>query len=252
MDDYDNLEEFKEECGYTIDSHWYPRVTKILDIKSKPGLHYFYASLDSYKEGEKIKNKSAEEGEMVHIAIQKYLTGETPNVPKKVAPAVKDFVKYNKEKGIDIEPNSIEQRVTNEEHNFAGTVDGIAKIDGKKGVLDIKTSQSIYRDYRLQTSAYLKTLKKQRNDIETRWILRVDQHRLCERCGARLRNKGGRKKVKIDWNNSFMRGCSHQWGERVGDIELKEFPDWEEDFEGFLGAKKLWEWTHKKWLEKID
>jgi len=36
-----------------------------------------------------------------------------------------------------------------------------------------------------------------------------------------------------------------------GHIELKEFPYWHDDFQAFLGAKKLWEWEHDYWLKKI-
>lgn len=248
---YKNLEEFKEENGYEIDGTWFPRVTQIAGIKSKPALHYYYASLSSYKQGERIKEKAAKEGTMVHEAIQDLLVGNEHNVDSSIKPSVDAFFEYNERKGIEIEPEYIEKRVVHKDHKFAGTVDALATIDGKVGVLDIKTSQSIYRDYRLQTSAYMASLIDEVDDIETRWILRVDQHKLCENCGARLRNKGGRKKVKIDWKNSFMRNCKHEWGEVVGDIELKEFPKWKDDFQAFLGAKRLWEWENKEWLDKL-
>jgi hypothetical protein len=42
----------------------------------------------------------------------------------------------------------------------------------------------------------------------------------------------------------------HEWGELYGDIELKEFPYWQDDFTAFLGAKRLWEWENEDWLKK--
>lgn len=87
-------------------------------------------------------------------------------------------------------------------------------------------------------------------DLETRWILRIDQSKKCLNCGATLRNKGGREKIKIQWNNSFMRACKHEWSEAIGQIELKEFPEWKKDYEAFLGAKKLWEWENEKILKE--
>lgn len=254
---YKNLEEFKENNGYDIDGSWYPRVTKIVGIKSKPALHYFYASLRNYAEGERIKEISADEGTRVHEAVQDLMIGRDPEIDEDILPSVDAFVNFwEKNKGkIEIDPDSIEKRVTNIDHRYSGTVDGIALIDGQVGVLDIKTSQDIYRDYRLQTSAYVATLNNQKffdnKKLETRWILRIDQHKLCQLCGARLRTKGGRSKVKIDWNNPFMRSCNHIWGNMEGDIELKEFDMWEYDFEAFLGAKKLWEWENKDWLEEV-
>lgn len=124
-------------------------------------------------------------------------------------------------------------------------------IDGKLGILDLKTSQEIYRDYNLQTSAYMAAMKDLVKGLETRWILRIDQSRKCVHCGGLLRSKGGKDQVKIEWNNPFMRACNHEWGELEGRIELQEFPYWQEDFDAFLGAKKLWEWENMEMLKKV-
>ena len=48
-----------------------------------------------------------------------------------------------------------------------------------------------------------------------------------------------------------MKTCEHVWGEIEGHVELREFPYWQEDFEAFLGAKKLWEWENVDWLKKV-
>ncbi len=47
--DFKDLTEFKEQCGYTIDDVWYPRVTKIVSIKSKPALLRFYGEAENFK-----------------------------------------------------------------------------------------------------------------------------------------------------------------------------------------------------------
>ena len=124
-------------------------------------------------------------------------------------------------------------------------------IDGKFGVLDIKTSQAIYRDYNLQTAAYVEALKNQYQNLQTRWILRIDQVQVCNRCGAVRRLKGGREKIRNNKNGAVCPEGQHDWSELRGDIELKEFPYWQNDFEAFLAAKKLWEWENQYWLEKI-
>ena len=53
---YSNLEHFKGLSGYEIDGSWYPRVTKIIDIKAKPALYRFYAEMGNFNEGEAVKN----------------------------------------------------------------------------------------------------------------------------------------------------------------------------------------------------
>ncbi|KXB07847.1 hypothetical protein AKJ56_02235 [candidate division MSBL1 archaeon SCGC-AAA382N08] len=249
---YKNEEEFKEKCGYEIEGSWFPRVTRIVSIKSKPALHYFYASINSYAEGERIKELSADEGTRIHEAAQDILVGKKPTIAKDIAPAIKAFREFIADRSIEVEPNSIERRVVNYKEKFAGTIDVLALINGRLGVMDIKTSKAIYRDYNLQAAAYMATLMEEIKDLETKWILRIDQHRVCQKCGAVLREKGGRKKISNGWPNDYrFRNCVHEWGPVEGKVELKEFPFWEMDYEGFLGAKKLWEWENQDWLKKI-
>ena len=95
----------------------------------------------------------------------------------------RNFLRQNH---IHVTPELVERRIVNRDHRYAGTVDAIARIGGKLGVLDIKTSQSIYRDYCLQTSAYMDALKNEFEDLATRWILRIDQMQKCScvRCRA--------------------------------------------------------------------
>ena len=250
FDNYTSPESFKEACGYTIDDVWYPRVTKIVSIKAKPALLYFYGEAASYRAGQAITEKSAEEGTLLHEAVEGLLLGKNPVIPASIAPAVKSFQEFWAKKNIQVTPELVEKRVLSFDHRYAGTVDALALIDGKFGVLDIKTSQAIYRDYNLQTSAYMDALKNQFQNLQTRWILRIDQIQTCERCGARRRLKGGREKIRRNGQMTCAPD-SHPWQDLKGEIELVEFPYWQSDFEAFLGAKKLWEWENETWLKKI-
>jgi hypothetical protein len=250
FDDFKNLNDFKEQCGYTIEGDWYPRVTKIVSIKAKPALYYYYGEAKSYKAAQAVTERSAAEGTMIHEAVEALLLGKDPEIPEYIAPAVASFKDFFEKNNISVTPELVERRIINRDHRYAGTVDAIAVIGGKRGVLDIKTSQSIYRDYCLQTSAYMDALKNEFEDLETRWILKIDQVQTCVRCGAIRRVKGGREKIKTDWKNPRMRGCTHEWSELKGDIELQEFPYWQNDFAAFLGAKKLWEWENENWLKE--
>ena len=158
------------------------------------------------------------------------------------------------EKNIQVDQEHIEKRIVHFDERYAGTLDSLALIDGKFGVLDIKTSQAIYRDYNLQTSAYMSALQNDFKNLQTRWILRIDQIKNCFKCKATLREKGGRKKIKLPWNGKNYdykaKTCEHEWSELKGDVELKEFPYWQDDFKAFLGAKKLWEWENEYWLKE--
>jgi hypothetical protein len=251
VDYYSTADGFKETCGYTIDDAWYPRVTKIISIKAKPALYRFYAEAENFKAGQDISRKSAEEGTLIHSAVEKILVGERPEVDLSIAPAINSFLKFLDRKNIQATPELVEKRVVHHDHRYAGTVDALALIDGKFGVLDIKTSQAIYRDYNLQTAAYMDALKNNFSNLQTRWILKIDQIQTCNQCGAVRRVKGGREKIRAAKNDVSPTPHEHEWSELRGDIELQEFPYWQNDFEAFLGAKKLWEWENEYWLKKI-
>ncbi len=256
FDYYSTPEAYKEANGYIIDGIWYPRVTRILSIKAKPALYRFYAEQESFKASQKITEQSAAEGTLVHEAAEAILLGQKPEVDDKIKPAIEAFKKFLEIKNVQTSPEYVEKQIMHPSHRYAGTIDVMALIDGKFGVLDIKTSQSIYRDYNLQTAAYMGALKDQYKHLQTRWILKIDQIQTCIKCGATRRTKGGREKISF-WkkgaysNRVKMKECGHDWSEVKGDIEFEEFPYWQSDFEGFLAAKRLWEWEEEVWLKKI-
>jgi hypothetical protein len=252
MDWFNNEKSFMEACGYEIDGNWYPRVTKILGIKAKPALYRYYGEAASYAAAQASTAKSAEEGTLLHETVQKIMLGETPVVDASIAPAVTEAAKFLTNRNVQVDPESVEKRIVHYDHRYAGTIDAMALIDGKFGVLDIKTSQAIYRDYNLQTAAYMDPLSLDHANLQTRWILRIDQNRLCRRCGATLREKGGREKIKPPYPaRGVCAETEHDWGAVRGIVELKEFPFWKDDFDAFLSAKRLWEWENELWLKKI-
>lgn len=237
-------------CGYEIDGFWYPRVTKIVDIKSKPALYRFYGEASSYNAARETTENSAKEGTLIHEITEKFLIGEKPEIPPEIKPAISAFLNFFENNNVQVDKEYVEKRIFHPQHRYAGTIDALALIDGKFGVLDIKTSQSIYRDYNLQTSAYIEALMSELPTLETRWILRIDQIKKCLQCDATLRTKGGRNKIRRGRSNACPED-QHQWSELTGVTELKPFPYWREDFEAFLGAKKLWEWENDYWLKQV-
>ena len=257
---YQHTEEFKQINGYEVGGAWYPRVTKILDIKSKPALDIFFKEMESYASAEAVRNRSAIEGSLMHEAIQGLFIGETKEIPVEVEAGVRAFQKFNEGKKIIFHPEFVERRIWSPRHRYAGTIDALAWVDGKFGVLDIKTSSGFYPEYNLQTAAYTTALQEFEvgrslalpRDIETRWILRIDQRRVCLRCGATMREKGGRVKIRNAWQvRTVCAEHAHEWGAREGDVELKEFPPAHKDMKAFVAAKTLWEWENDYWLQKV-
>lgn len=259
---YANEEEFKSASGYEMNGMWFPRVTKILEIKSKPGLETFWKEVGHYSSAEDIKNKSALHGSLVHETVQRLVVGENVTIPEEIRPAVEKFQLFNEERKIFFYPEYIERRVWSARHRYAGTVDALAEIDGKFGVLDIKTSTGFFPEYNLQTAAYVSALQEFEvkrlctlpKDIQTRWILRIDQRRVCKVCKATFRNKGGHEKIRPANSKKKDMLCvdgNHEWGEMEGDVAIREFPYVYKDIKAFMAAKILWEWENDYWLKKI-
>jgi hypothetical protein len=246
-------EKFKELNGYTIDDIWYPRVTSILNIKAKPALYRFYAEMESFGHGEEVKKKSADEGTRVHEAAEAILIGKDPIITSDIKPAIEAFLKFIEENNIQVDSEWVEKRLINFDERYAGTVDSIALIDGKLGVLDLKTSQAIYRDYSLQIAAYFPPLQEMLHNLQTSWILRIDQNQRCIKCDAVRRLKGGREKIRAPKRNNGVNHntCEHEWSDTQGEVELKEFPYWQDNYYAFLGAKKLWEWEYDYSLKRL-
>lgn len=254
-----NLKKFLKENGYYIEGVWYPRVTAICKIKNKPGLYKFYANQENYAAAQTKLSKAGDEGKYVHEILESIICGREVVIPTEYIGIKKSFEDFLKNHYFYSKKEWLEKRVVNREHKYVGTFDIVGELDGKFAIIDIKTSKAVYNDYALQTAAYMFALKSETwlidkngnrivipKDIEKRYILRISQKRICNKCGAEiiLRKMG-------DEIRGGKENCDHEFGEIIGEWELKEFKDHEEDFEAFLGCKKIWEWENKNFLKEI-
>ena len=245
--EYDSLQDFHERAGYVIDGIWYPRVTSIVSIKSKPALYRYYANMPGWRAADEAKERSAEEGSRVQDAAEAVLRGYEPVLDDITRPAVDALMEFLR--NTHVTPLLVEERLVSRRHRYAGTVDLVAEVNGVVGVVDIKTSKAVYRDYGLQTAAYAEALREDtsRPRPATSWVLRLDQCRTCANCGGSLRNKGGN--VRVTGRGSRM--CSHAWGPMTGQFEFVELGDHDADLKAFLAAKDLWEWEHRDYLVQL-
>lgn len=234
---------FKQKYGYEIEGMWMPRVTAVTSLVSRSNF-FALSRIGGFQ-------ASADWGTLVHSAIEHFLKGEKIAVDSRIAPSMEIFKKWQKEHCLEIEnlEEHIEKRVFDTEKYYAGTIDLVAKVEGRRGIIDLKTGTAIREEHSLQTAAYFSAYNKSQakaNICETRWILRVDQYAECKGCFAKKRAKGGKERVAE--GNPF---CNHQWSAIKGEIECKELTNHEHDTEAFLSAKELWEWYNKDWLSRI-
>lgn len=99
------------------------------------------------------KERAAKLGSDIHEAIESYvLDRPTPAWPDDVAPYLENAVRFLKDFEVVVEMT--EASVYNRTQKYAGTLDAIATIGGKRWLLDFKTGSGIYPEVALQMSAY--------------------------------------------------------------------------------------------------
>lgn len=94
-------------------------------------------------------------GSAVHDLFERAARGDTIN-PRHVHADVKPHLRWFMEFLDQVQPEflHLEETVWSDKHQFAGSFDAIAKVDGEAVVLDWKTSRDVYASVALQLSAY--------------------------------------------------------------------------------------------------
>ena len=133
--------EFNESTHtYTSDGAKVPSVSTIINDL----LGSDYSNIDPFY---------ANRGTAVHKAIELYLSGslDKASLDEHVSPYFEAFLKFEKETDFVVE--EAELRIFSQRLWFAGTLDLIGTIGGKKYLLDIKTG-SKQKWHNLQTAGY--------------------------------------------------------------------------------------------------
>jgi len=182
----------------TPDGKKYPSVTNILGIIAKPALINWAAKeerlmvseaaanlyedapltpkmsrpaflstletrLGKEKAHRKLLRKAGDIGTECHALIEwnlrqelKQEAGPEPRLSDKAMWAFASWENWRK--SVKLEPISIEQIVWSETDEHAGTLDLLARVDGRLTVLDWKTGKAIYWEALLQNAAYSKSI----------------------------------------------------------------------------------------------
>jgi len=189
---------------YTANGEIVLGVTSIVGILDKPALLYWVNRLDAeYLEEvlqpgmtidelnkvaiisgikglfRKKSKDAADIGTAVHAYLETYLKAGINKQPLPELPvnplirkAVLAFIGWTKENNVKF-LNS-ELKVYSKNHKYAGTLDAEAIVNGKKAIVDFKTSSGIYPEMYIQASAYAKALEEERGEkFDEVWILRI-------------------------------------------------------------------------------
>lgn len=139
---------------------------------------------EAAKESDRVRDEAAMFGSIVHayaeIFAEAMMKGEAPPAPPEDAPdaavlGIKAFTDW-----IAANPSlkfiAAERIVASRDHDFVGQLDAIVEIDGKRWLVDYKTSKGIYDEAIIQTAGYLLALREETGEkIDGRLILHFDK-----------------------------------------------------------------------------
>ncbi len=173
--EYD-LEYDDKAHSYKVEGVKVPSVTRVVDGCFPKDLTHWALSIGQ-EEYDKVINDALEIGNDTHQWIEHYINyGHACTEPEDyISKSVNAFLDWTTE--YNPEWVDAERKVYCDKYKYAGTVDAVAKINGRVCVIDFKTSKKVYKPYHLQVTAYAQAIK--RMDGLRRWplgiILRLDK-----------------------------------------------------------------------------
>lgn len=228
----------------------YPRVTTILNAKSKSGLEIWsvkeafkkYKRLidegmtfdEAYAQAKgaanEIKMNAARRGTAVHHLIEgksrEELTIEEGDWDS-VGPMYESFELWKKDRNFTAIANEVP--VWSDKHGFKGTLDCIGWVDGRLELLDWKSSNHMGLDYRMQVAAYWYGLKESADpEFMEEYGSKLQ--------GIRIVRFGGRSDKESQIKDLV------QYEELIVDGE----EEISIDFNAFLACKRLYDWDLKR------
>ena len=152
---------FLDERFYTADDiTYYPSVTTVLDVFPK-GYGYIQWLKDLGQNADAVMERAGTVGTNVHNAINKYLNGLEllwATEDGKPIYSIEEWLMILKFKEFmdKFKPTieTSEGNFVSNKYKLGGTIDIVAVIEGKRWLIDIKTSNAIYTTHELQVSAY--------------------------------------------------------------------------------------------------
>ncbi len=176
------------------DERWYINEEEKISVPSVTWISsYYYTSPYLIKwiadkgldEAEAVKVAAGDKGSRVHKAIDMWLDGVEIKIDTKIMHdgleqelsaeenvCFKSFLDWYQE----TKPKIIGHDYVLYGDGYGGTVDIKCEIDGELGILDLKTSQAVYKGHELQISAY-KHADPDKDKIQKLWILQIGYRR---------------------------------------------------------------------------
>ena len=144
-----------------------PGATTILKMLNKPYLITWANNLG--KDGIDVNqyvNESAKQGTLMHTILESYVGKKEVDLSAYGEEDIKyaEYLFFNRflpwAKEVGFKPIFSEKEFVSEENKFGGIIDAYGEIDGKKVLIDFKTSKQVYDEHLVQLVAYWKLLEE--------------------------------------------------------------------------------------------
>lgn len=164
---------------YTPDGQLVPGVTTVKDVMAKPFLLVWANKLGlaGIEIGKYVDNL-ADVGTLAHLYVESYYTKKEVDVrdfsPNQVELAQNSFKKFlGWEQKNKLEVIGAELKLVSSTLYFGGTCDLYGILNGKKTLIDIKTSKEVYPEHFTQVAGYKLLLEENGYPVEDAKILRI-------------------------------------------------------------------------------
>ena len=214
--------EFLDNRFYlTEDGGYVPSVTTILEAYPKDAA-YFKWIKDVGADADAIRDEAGRRASVVHQLTEDYDAGHEVTFIGQDGPKYKmlEWAMFERYVDFSVTHNPthhiIEGNYISKALGYAGTIDRVCDINGKRTLMDIKTSNSIYPSYWLQLAAYGSLLTEAKVHFDQVAILWLN---------AKTRTTG---------KNGAIQGIGWQ-------LVIKDtYEDVKKDFEMFQSTMMLW------------
>lgn len=163
----------KYSSYYKEDGTRVPSVTTVLSVIDKgPGLRNWL--MKNGAKAQQMLDQSGKYGDLVHSIIEAHCTGQKVYPPDDIKPILDNFISLE-ERLVD-KWLFHEKKVISEKYGYGGTTDSaFLSKEGKRVLLDIKTSNSVYEEYTYQLAAYREALKEMGEEFDEVMIFHLDK-----------------------------------------------------------------------------
>lgn len=196
--------------------------------------------------------EAADIGKEIHGWIEHYIRNKLgergfenvppiPDYPEAIN-GVNAFLDWEKENHVEYV--STERPVFSKEHDYVGTMDLEAKVNGIHCLVDFKSSNGLYNGVRMQTAGYVKAdeEEKGKKKYKGRWALRVSKFTEKEYYEVESEKSILKKKIAELQGKEYKDYPTkpYQVFEAKFLDGMKEFMD--RDFAAFINCRQLYSW----------